>query len=105
MKLIVRFAKDKTDLDKVVQRINQAAKQLGVTFKINSKNRPNYLVDPSKGLIINRSNKNQSIHYQNYTKIVSVIKDLNNNDAKLIQGTMEDLKSQYKSLITKLTDL
>ena len=104
MKVVVRFA-SKTDLDKVVQRINQVAKQLGVTYKINSKNRPNFTVDPAKGLIINRSDKKKSIHYQNYTRVVGIIKWISNGDQKLINSTMEDLKSQYKSLLTKLGDV
>lgn len=106
MKLVIKFAvTKKSDLEKVVQAINRAAKELGTTFKINSKNKPNYLVDPSKGLIINQSDKKRSIKYQNYTKIVSVIKDVNNNDEKLIKDTVNDLRSQYKSLITQLTNI
>lgn len=106
MKLVIKFAvTEKSDLEKVVQAINKAAKELGVTYKINSKNQPNYLVDPSKGLLINQSDKNQSIKYQNYTRVVSVIKDVCNNDKKLMKSVMEDLKSQYKSLITQLTKI
>lgn len=105
MKVIINFSRHKTDLDRLVQRINTAAKQLNVTYKINSKNKPNYEVDPNAGLIINKSDKKKSIRYQNYTKVVGIIRDINNGDEKLIKSTMEDLKSQYKSLISKLTEI
>lgn len=103
MKVKVKFASYSEDgVNRVVQTVNSLAKKLGVTYELNSKNQPNFLVDPKEGKIIRKSASGDVIHFENYTRVVSVIKDMNNQDEKLMEYTINDLKSQYKSLISKV---